>query len=185
MKKDNPTRDREHELEDDLRRLMHQKWDKLEPVISTKQVKTEAFVPFFLDSSSFFLRAIASTVFLCAYLMLFNASLKAVIVHPSAPIVAGMAVPTPEAPDSPHTPTPGNTQTNCQIKYTSQAEESLAEIAARFSVSPQAILAENKLGGAKTIPARTSLIIRSCHAAAGTSVTNLPDQTGTFLPDND
>lgn len=185
MKKDTPTRDSEGELEDDLRRLMHQKWDKLEPAISTKQVKAEAFVPFFLDSSSFFLRAIASTVFLCAYLMLFNASLKAVIVHPSAPIVAGMAVPTPEAPDSPHTPTPGNTQANCQITYTSQAGETLADIAARFSVSPQAILAENKLGGAKIIPAGTSLIIRSCRVTAGTSVTNLPDQTGTFLPTNE
>ncbi len=185
MKKDTRTRDSEGELEDDLRRLMHQKWDKLEPVISTKQIKTKAFVPFFLDSSSFFLRAIASTVFLCAYLMLFNASLKAVIIPPSAQIVADMAVPTPEAPESPHTPMPGNTQTNCQINYTSQAGETLVDIAARFSVSPQAILAENKLGGAKTIPAGTSLIIRSCHTATGTSVTNLPDQTGTFPPDND
>lgn len=184
MKKDIPTRDSDSELEDDLRRLMHQQWDKLEPAISPRQVKAEAFVPFFLDSSSFFLKAVATSVFLCAYLMLFNASLKAVIIHPTTPVISSIAIPTPETPDTPRTPTPGNTQANCQINYITRAGETLTEIATRFSMPAQQILAENKLDNASNIPAGTSLIIRSCRTTEETSI-DRPNQSGTFTPANE
>jgi hypothetical protein len=169
----------ESEIEEGLRRITHQEWDQYAPTISIKTIKKQIAVPFFLDSSGFFMKTLAASLFVCAYILFFYMPLN----RPAMFGFGGSSIPTPQIPLSTATPSPQNTATKsneCRILYMVRDGDTLDGIAASFSTMPESIVQDNGLNAADMVPG-TSLIIRACQFSGETSTLS-PSQTITSTP---
>jgi hypothetical protein len=175
----NKNKDLNSSLEDGLRRITHQKWDKYKPAISFSAIKRRSAAPFVLTSPNLVMMRMALvSLFFCAFALFFYSPFDA----PRVQDLQNMAAPIPNIARPTATPTLQSTatqKTECgKVLYTAQPGDTLNSIAAKFSVAPETIKMENRLD-TESITSGVSLVISVCQPATST---NEPTGTVTFAP---
>ncbi|PKN94232.1 MAG: hypothetical protein CVU44_07475 [Chloroflexi bacterium HGW-Chloroflexi-6] len=179
----NKNKDINSDLEDRLRRITHQKWDNYKPAVSVSAIKRRSVTPFALSNPNHLMTRMALvSLFFCAFALFFYSPFD----PPRLDGLQNMAAPIPDISRPTATPTLPSTATQkagCnEILYTTQVGDTLESIAAKFSVAPDTIMADNQIN-TENMPAGLSLVISICQPATSTS-TNEPTGTMTFAPQN-
>lgn len=169
------------ELEEGLRRITHQKWDKYEPAISIAEIKKQTTLSILqIFPSNLITKMALVSLFVCAYAIFFYTPFNS----PSMFDFGNIAIPIPNVPRPTSTPTLQNTATQkaacSDVVYTVQEGDTLNSIAAKLSVSPVIIQKYNQTNIENAVPG-TSLVISICQSEETTS-TNEPTGTMTFAP---
>lgn len=166
-------------LQDDLRRITHERWARQNVKISAKEIKNRSIRYNFQIVGKF---ATATVILAFMFVMATNFSAK----MDNIPAIFGSSSITPEWPILTPTPLMQKTATisavaKCNdISYLVQEDDTLASIAARHSVSPELIRQRNGLS-ADVLTTNMVLVIPLCeHIPVDSTMT--PTLTSTVTP---